>query len=117
MPANFSSLSPSEGYFCSVGSVNVYVLIQSHEDCLKLGGQKVKSCKQMIGPSTTASIPIIMIAVWSMKIHKSPFLVTASDEKTFPALLIPAAYSYNFKTPYFKPPYSLFVMVYISIGI
>jgi len=54
VPASLSFLSPSEGYFCSVGAVNVCVLTQSHEDCLKLGGQRVKSCRQTIESSTTA---------------------------------------------------------------
>ncbi len=55
VPASFSFLSPSKGHFCNVSSVSVCVLTQSHEDCLKLGGQKVNSCKQMIEPSTSAA--------------------------------------------------------------
>lgn len=39
---------------CSVESVNVCVLTQSDEDCLKLGGHKVKSCSQTIEPARTA---------------------------------------------------------------
>lgn len=53
-PSSFSFLSDSKGHFCSVSGANVCVLTQSHEDCLKLGGQKVGSCKQRIKSSTTA---------------------------------------------------------------
>lgn len=53
-PPAYSLLQSPKVHYCSVRSVNVCVLTQSHDDCIKLGGRKVGSCRQIIESGNTA---------------------------------------------------------------